>query len=210
MNMRSLVRLLIASLTLILFVACRTGVIEPAGTPAAATPAETEILASPAYPAEEAAMPTDTAEATAVPAYPAGEATVAPYPAPETETEGLRPPDALLCANLRNQVAEALDVETTLQEVPFEDYVNNETGQGCQVQAMVPAEAVASPAEIMNTLITTFAGEGWMEDQSYAADGPTGTATALRNSDGSVLCLLNVSWDQSGGPYVVTFNCAQK
>jgi hypothetical protein len=33
---------------------------------------------------------------------------------------------------------------------------------------------------------------GWQEEISYAADGPTGTASGFRKGDG--LCLLNVGW----------------
>lgn len=66
-------------------------------------------------------------------------------------------------------------------------------GYGCRVTiigSVVAFRDAAIPDEVLRDELVA---RGWKEDLRYAADGPDGTAYALRNH--SVFCLFRGTWD---------------
>jgi len=116
----------------------------------------------------------------------------------EGETAGeaaFVPLDADACSELADSVSEALGVDAVSEEVEFEDYIAGGTGSGCQTSATGTGLDFESFSYVADQLRTLLTAEGWTEDMTYLADGPTGTATAFKSDGG--LCLLSVNWEPS-------------
>jgi hypothetical protein len=66
--------------------------------------------------------------------------------------------------------------------VPFNDYIAEKNGDGCQIQY-----TATRPNEISSQVQASLANLGWQQDDIYAAGGISGFVTAFRNSD--MLCM---------------------
>jgi hypothetical protein len=66
--------------------------------------------------------------------------------------------------------------------VPFNDYVAEKNGDGCQIQY-----SATRPTELSAQVQPSLTNLGWQEDDSYGAGGIGGSITAFRNSD--MLCM---------------------
>lgn len=119
------------------------------------------------------------------------------YPDDESADDqtGLVPLDADTCADLADSMAAELGVEVATADADFADYITGEGGTGCDTTASGTGVDFESYVAVADSLKAILAADGWAEDMNYAADGPTGTATAL-NKD-SALCLLSVNWAPS-------------
>lgn len=65
--------------------------------------------------------------------------------------------------------------------VPFDDYVTEKNGDGCQIEY-----AHTRPTELSAQVEASLTSLGWQEDDRYGAGGIGGFSTAFRNSD--MLC----------------------
>jgi len=130
------------------------------------------------------------------------------------------------CNDLASAMAQTLGVEAATAETPFQDYISRKTGASCQATATgtgLDFEDYRSVAEDLKGMLEA---QGWQEDISYMADGPTGTGGGFRKANG--LCLLMVGWEPSEDAdcptdkpiglcelspeqqlYTITLNCAQ-
>jgi hypothetical protein len=135
------------------------------------------------------------------------------------------PPET--CYELGQALMHSLQVTVTLTEVPFQDYVQGTSGVGCEATAKGTGADFESFASAAASLKAEMGERGWREDQAYAADGPTGTATAFRKGGG--LCLVSAGWAPSNDAqcpsdqpvsacdlepeqqlYTIQINCAQE
>ncbi len=150
-----------------------------------------------------------------------------------TETGGVptggdfQPLSPAACSDLANAMAQTLGVEVAMMaETPFQDYISRETGSGCQATATgtgLDFEDFWSVAEDLKEMLNA---QGWQEDISYMAGGPTGAGSGFRKDNG--LCLLLAGWEPSEDAdcptdkpiglcelsteqqlYTITLNCAQ-
>lgn len=108
-----------------------------------------------------------------------------------------QPAGDALCEEVRALVAEVLGVEATLSEAPFDDLVAGVQGNGCQTSVSGTGEEFGNFVDVAGELRSAFAEAGWAEDMAYVADGPTGTAFAMRR-DGA-LALFSVDWQPAEG-----------
>jgi hypothetical protein len=92
---------------------------------------------------------------------------------------------------LRKATAETLAVDVTASEEPFQDHAGS-SGSGCLLTATGTGEHFGSFLDTAAKLNTMFTNLGWIEDQAYLADGPTGTATAHRKD--SMLAMVAAGW----------------
>jgi hypothetical protein len=97
-----------------------------------------------------------------------------------------------VCSDLAEAMGQALGVETSLVEAPFQDYVTGQAGTGCQAAVTGAGWDFVAVTQSLRAMLTA---QGWQEDMMHAADGPTGTAVGFRQGDG--LCLLSVEWKPS-------------
>ena len=96
------------------------------------------------------------------------------------------------CSGLARDVAPLLATSTATSTVGFYDYVRDEGGAGCQVEATGDGVDFANPLLTVDLLRDYFLGQGWEDDWAYVAGGPTGEAAGFRNDSG--LCLVDVEW----------------
>ncbi|MBM4428388.1 MAG: hypothetical protein FJ031_14305 [Chloroflexi bacterium] len=66
--------------------------------------------------------------------------------------------------------------------VPFNDYVAEKNGDGCQIQY-----SATRPTELSAQVQPSLTSLGWQEDDRYGAGGIGGSVSAFRNSD--MLCM---------------------
>ncbi len=81
--------------------------------------------------------------------------------------------------------------------VPFNDYVLEKNGLGCQIQY-----ATNGNYDTGSQVLTSLATLGWQQDDLYTGPGQTGFATAFRNSD--MLCMYGSeigAADKNACPY---------
>jgi hypothetical protein len=141
-------------------------------------------LSSTPPPAPTAAPPVE-ATPTSPPALP-------PTEAPTTYVS----PPAEVCEALRVSVADTLGVEATVAEAPFADYLQTAPpGTGCTITVTGTGANFLSTGGTADSLRAMLAGQGWVEDINYAADGPTGTASGYWQDNR--LALLSVGWEPS-------------
>lgn len=174
-----------------------------AGCAGSATP-ETAATPSQGMPlAPQTPLPTLAPEPTV-------EAPVSPLPTPGTENSPLPTPgvsDSPLptpgpsvyqpipgseCEAVRALVGETLGQKPDSSEAPFEDYLTAESGAGCAITLTGTGADFGSFVDASQELQAAFEEEGWESDMNYQADGPTGTAWAMRQGD--QLALFSVGW----------------
>jgi hypothetical protein len=126
----------------------------------------------------------------------------APSSTPETPipvdiglpTGGYQPVSEEVCQILLEDASASTGLEFSMQmSTPFTDYLTGETGTGCTLTATTDGASISFPSEASAKLMNGFI--GWVEDINYLADGPTGTAIAIRRDSG--LMLISVSWEPS-------------
>lgn len=106
-----------------------------------------------------------------------------------------QPLDAETCGALAEAMAHPLDVEVVTTQAPFQDYISGGFGVGCQMTATGTGLDFESFPVVAEALKAMLGEGGWEEDIQYAADGPTGTASDLRQAN--ALCLMRVNWNPS-------------
>jgi len=106
-----------------------------------------------------------------------------------------QPLDPASCSDLADAVSKTTGVKAETEQTAFDDYVANETGDGCQATAAGTGVDFESFPAIASALSEMLKARGWEEDMQYSVDGPTGTGTAYRLENG--LCLLHVGWEPS-------------
>lgn len=154
---------------------------------------------------------------------------------PETESMGEPTPGSTgaaweplspeLCAALAQAASQALGMDISRAQAPFSDPSGSASGTGCQATATGTGKSFQSPQAAVDALASALEGQGWQEDQQFAAGGPTGMATGFRNGD--QVCLAAANWQPSPDAdcpqdqpiascqlepeqqlYTVTLNCA--
>ena len=144
-----------------------------------------------------------------------------------TSTEGdFQPLSPAACSDLANAMAKTLGVEAATAEAPFQDYISGKTGVSCQAMATGDGLDFDDFWSVAEDLKGMLEAQGWQEDISYMAGGPTGAGSGFRKDNG--LCLLMAGWEPSGDAdcptdkpiglcelspeqqlYTITLNCAQ-
>ncbi len=104
-----------------------------------------------------------------------------------------QPLDAETCGALADAMTQTLGVEVVTEQAPFQDYIGGGFGVGCQMTARGSGLDFESFPVVAEALKAMLGEGGWEEDIQYAADGPTGTASGLRQANG--LCLMRVNWN---------------
>lgn len=123
----------------------------------------------------QAPATTSAPEATvAVPAEEPTEATAVPMPIESVDTAA--------CEALQAALAEQLDHEFVKQE-----------GAACTLVATGTGEDFGNFVDVAQTIRAVFEAEGWTEDESAIADGPTGTATSYFKN--TTVAAVNVGWE---------------
>ena len=98
-----------------------------------------------------------------------------------------------LCDTIAQTVTSMPSVTTTRTDTIIHDHLTERAASGCRVHvtgSMAAFRQTDTPDQRLRSLLPT---RSWKEDLSYAADGPDGTAFALRR--GAVLCLFRGRWD---------------
>lgn len=151
----------------VLLIACFVGLLAacaPVQAPAATgTPAET-------VPAEETATTAETTTETTA------ETTAEASPMP------IESVDPAQCDALQAALSAQLGHELTKQE-----------GTACTLVATGTGEDFGHFVDVAQTIREVFEAEGWTEDESAMADGPTGTATGFYKD--TTVATVNVGWE---------------
>ena len=104
-------------------------------------------------------------------------------------------PSADLCQMMEGIAQETLGVPFELNMMDtFTDNITGESGSGCTIFAEVTEDQITTQQGVKNDLMNAFI--GWQEDPMYMADGPTGSATALRRD--MALMLVGYTWEPFG------------
>jgi hypothetical protein len=111
--------------------------------------------------------------------------------APETTGRPQFAPTAV-CAQLRDDLVRQYAYDVTLTEAQVQDPQTGASGPSCRLGISGSAAELGPFLDVAEKLRTLFTSQGWSEDQSYLADGPTGTASAYRKGD--VLARATVDW----------------
>jgi len=103
------------------------------------------------------------------------------------------PPVLAACTSISDIISEEPVDSLLRSNAVVEDERTHRKDSGCQVRALTSRRDVPdeeSPDHRVRTALPTY---GWVEDYDYAADGPDGTAFALRRD--AILCQFRASWD---------------
>lgn len=124
-------------------------------------------------------------------------AVIVPTAVPTVAVEGgaFQPLPQAECEALQQAVAEKLGLAANLARAPFQDYISGATGDGCLVTVTGTGANFPSFPAVAADLQALLEGQGWAVDMLYAADGPTGTAYAMRRDNR--LGLISVMWTPS-------------
>jgi hypothetical protein len=91
------------------------------------------------------------------------------------------------CTDLKDALSQTVGLPgEVVSSVPFDDYVNEKSGFGCQIAYSVSGEN--EPPDVRAVL----PGLGWQENDAYAAAGIGGMTTAYQNGDALCLYLSEV------------------
>ncbi len=112
-------------------------------------------------------------------------------------TAGYVPAPVYLAEGIQAAVQDALGAAGVLSEEPFIDPLTGLGGTGRQVTISGTGVDFASFVAVADTLRQVLEAQGWAEDVSYQADGPTGTAFGYRLD--AALALVNVGWEPAPG-----------
>ena len=105
-------------------------------------------------------------------------------------------PSSDLCQMIEGIAQETLGVPFVLDIVDsFTDNITGESGSGCTIMAQVTEDQLTTQNGVKTDLMNAFI--GWQEDPMYMADGPTGSATALRRD--MALMLIGYTWEPIEG-----------
>ena len=105
-------------------------------------------------------------------------------------------PSSDLCQMLEGIAQETLGIPFVMNmNDSFIDNIAGESGSGCTILAQVTADQLVTQNGVIEDLKNAFM--GWNEDINYMADGPTGSATALRRD--MALMLLSATWEPAAG-----------
>jgi hypothetical protein len=96
----------------------------------------------------------------------------------------IEPVDAAQCDALQSALSEAIGHELTKQE-----------GSACTLVATGTGEDFDNFVTVAQTIAGVFEAEGWTEDESAIADGPTGTATSYFKD--TTVAAVSVNWEPS-------------
>ena len=105
-------------------------------------------------------------------------------PAATTDAMPIESVDADLCAAVQAALSAQLGHELTKQE-----------GTACTLVATGTGEDFGSFVDVAKTMREYFTGDGWTEDVSAMADGPTGTATSYFKA--TTVAAVSVNWEPS-------------
>lgn len=108
---------------------------------------------------------------------------------------GLQPLDSATCEEIRSAAAQALGVEATAANAPFQDPISGKSGNACQVTLTGTGANFQNPDAVVESLKAALEPQGWTEDMMYAAGGPTGIGTGMRQD--TQLCMLVAGWTPS-------------
>jgi hypothetical protein len=128
------------------------------------------------------------------PTSPPSQPTAAVLPTSAT-TGDYQPIDPAECTALRDEIAAVLGVEVEQGTALFEDYAQGGRGTGCLITAKGTGVDFPSTSALASNLHFLLEDLGWVLDIRYAADGPTGTAFALRKENS--LVLVGLMWTPS-------------
>ena len=121
--------------------------------------------------------------------------TVAPETTVASTGGDFQPLSPAACSDLANAMAQTMGVEAATAEAPFQDYISGKTGVSCQAMATgtgLDFDDFWSGTEDLKRMLEA---QGWQEDISYMAGGPTGAGSGFRKDNG--LCLLLAGWELS-------------
>lgn len=152
---------------------------------ASSAPAANETPVADGSPAAQA---TQTAEA----ASPSAQATQTAQTAESTPGGSLRPIASADCETLRAALAQQLAAEIAQADAPFSDPTTGKSGTACQLTTKGTGQDFGSFGEVADKIRALLIEQGWTEDQSYLADGPTGTGAGFHK--GSALAVMLVEW----------------
>lgn len=102
-------------------------------------------------------------------------------PAATTDAMPIESVDAAQCDALQAALSKQLGHELTKQQ-----------GAACTLVATGTGQDFGSFVDVAQTIRDVFAAEGWQEDESALADGPTGTAT--RYFKDTTVAAVSVGW----------------
>jgi hypothetical protein len=105
-------------------------------------------------------------------------------PAATTDALPIESVDAAQCEALQSALSEALGHELTKQE-----------GAACTLVATGTGEDFGNFVDVAQSIGEVFEAEGWTEDESAIADGPTGTATSYFKE--TTVAAVSVGWEPS-------------
>jgi hypothetical protein len=147
--------------------------------------------------------------------------------APPTEPVAYEPLPPEACYELGQALMNTLHMTVTQAEASLEDPLGGMVGTGCRSMAAGTGVDFEGQVAVSSDVKQMLEERGWDEDLLYAADGPTGTAAALRQGDD--VCLLSVDWAPSEAAdcppdqpisacdldpeqqlYIVSLNCARQ
>jgi|GEM_PF-1042203 len=115
--------------------------------------------------------------------------------APPPEPIGYQPLPPEQCYELGQALMQTLNMTVTLVEASIEDPLLGTDGTGCRLLASGTGADFESQVAVSIDITAMLEEKGWDDDPMYAADGPTGTVTAFRQSDD--ICFLSVDWSPS-------------
>ena len=105
-------------------------------------------------------------------------------------------PSSDLCQMLEGIAQETLGIPFVMNmNDSFMDIVTGESGGSCTIFAQTTQDQLSIQNSVIQDLQNAFI--GWEEDPLYMADGPTGSATALRRD--MALMLLSATWEPVAG-----------
>ena len=97
-----------------------------------------------------------------------------------------------ICQIVQERASQALATTFALEaDAPFTDPISGETGLGCSLTATGTEVDFSNPRNVLTNLANAF--DGWTEQASYQADGPTGAFTGLTSDMG--LMLIGANWE---------------
>lgn len=119
-------------------------------------------------------------------------AETATAPAEEAATPSEATPDAVPIESVDSAQCDAL--QTALSEQLGHELTRQE-GAPCTLVATGTGEDFGNFVDVAQTIRAYFESEGWTEDETAIADGPTGTATSYFKD--TTVAMVSVNWDPS-------------
>jgi hypothetical protein len=105
------------------------------------------------------------------------------------------PVDAAECEAIQTAVAGELGVDLTTGQAPFVSEITDLHGTACTITATGTGEDFGNFVDVAQSIRDILTAEGWTENITYLADGPTGTASGYELDN--KLALVRVGWEPS-------------